>query len=89
MTLLRTHYYNIFFHFDVQKLNFLFPEIVTDHVDCLIENGIQTRNGTVIEADIVVCATGLTLQHNFPMSTIQVDVDGVVYDAPEHYIYRG
>jgi monooxygenase len=64
--------------------------VVTDHVDHLVDNGIKTRNsGEIINADIIVSATGLTLQKNFPMSTIQVDVDGIIYDAPEHYIYNG
>ena len=64
-------------------------DIVTDHVDELVEHGIRTREGTVLEADIIVSATGLTLQHNFPMSTVAVDVDGVAYDAPQHYIFNG
>ena len=63
--------------------------VVTDHIDRLVENGIQTASGEILEADIVVSATGLNLQQNFPMSTIRVDVDGVVYDSPEHFIYRG
>ena len=63
--------------------------VVTDHVDQLVEQGIQTQRGAIIEADIIVSATGLTLQPNFPMSTVQVDVDGTMYDAPDHYIFNG
>jgi monooxygenase len=63
--------------------------ICTDHIEALVDNGIQTQGGDVLDADIIVSATGLTLQQNFPMSTIRVDVDGVVYDAPNHFIYRG
>jgi monooxygenase len=42
-----------------------------------------------IAADIIVTATGIEMQQNFPMSTVDVDVDGVAYDAPQHFVYRG
>lgn len=62
---------------------------MTDHIDRFTEQGILTKSGRVtllvvdltrigklLEADLVVSATGLTLQKNFPMSTVKVDVDG-------------
>ena len=63
--------------------------VVTDHVARFVESGVCTGGGEVLEADIVVSATGLTLQHNFPMSTMKVSVDGVPYDAPNHFVFRG
>jgi monooxygenase len=37
--------------------------------------------GEHIDADIIVTATGLNMQSNFPMSTMEVTVDGEPYDA--------
>jgi len=64
-------------------------DIVTDNIDEFVETGIRTESGNIIEADIIVSATGLNLQENLPMSTIKVDVDGKPYNAPDHFIYRG
>lgn len=50
--------------------------IVTDHIDRFTSAGIRTRSGRLLEADLVVTATGMKLQENFPMSTITVSVDG-------------
>ena len=63
--------------------------VVTDHVEEIKENGILTRKGDLLKADIIVSATGLNLQQNFPMSTIQVSVDGRPYVPKEHFGYRG
>lgn len=37
---------------------------------------------------MIVSATGLNLQDNFPMSTVKVDVDGVPYDPPSTFFFR-
>ena len=63
--------------------------VVTDHIERFDANGIVTRGGVHLHADLVVAATGLTLQHNFRMSTISVDIDGVAYDAPHHFFFYG
>lgn len=62
--------------------------IVTGHIDTLTESGIRMKDGTNIEADIIIGATGLTLQQNLPFSTIKVLVDGTEYKASEHKIYK-
>merc|ERR1719323_2412282 len=62
--------------------------IVTGHIDTLTESGIKMKDGTNIEADIIIGATGLTLQQNLPFSTIKVLVDGTEYKASEHKIYK-
>jgi cation diffusion facilitator CzcD-associated flavoprotein CzcO len=36
--------------------------VVTDHIQCITENGIQLKSGATIEADIIVSATGLEIQ---------------------------
>ena len=48
--------------------------IVTDHIDHLTENGIQMKGGKHVDADFIICATGLTLQTNFPFSTMKVSL---------------
>merc|ERR1712066_439707 len=44
--------------------------------------------GDRIDADIIVTATGLQLDANFPMATMQVSVDGVPYVGREHVCYK-
>ena len=47
------------------------------------------KSGEHIDADFIISATGLTMQHNFPFSTIKVIVDGKEYKASDHLIYNG
>ena len=35
--------------------------VVTDEIECFIENGIQLKSGKLLEADIIVTATGFNL----------------------------
>eukprot|EP00092_Neocalanus_flemingeri_P028947 GFUD01031430.1.p1 GENE.GFUD01031430.1~~GFUD01031430.1.p1 ORF type:complete len:497 (+),score=112.16 GFUD01031430.1:102-1592(+) len=62
--------------------------IVTGHIDHFTENGIQMKDGKNIEADLIISATGLTIQQNFPFSTMKVTVDGKPYVAATHLIYN-
>jgi len=63
--------------------------MVTGHIDHLTEKGIEMKNGEHVDADFIISATGLTMQPNFPFSTMQVTIDGEAYKAPEHLIYNG
>merc|ERR1719228_1242562 len=45
--------------------------IVTGHIDQFTEQGIKMKNGEFVEADFIISATGLTIQHNLPFSTIK------------------
>ena len=47
------------------------------------------KGGEHITADFIISATGLTMQHNFPFSTVKVTVDGKEYKASDHLIYNG
>jgi len=62
--------------------------IVTGMIKTLTETGIQMKDGNHVEADIIISATGLTLQKNFPFSTIKVSIDGVPYKASDHLLYK-
>ena len=60
---------------------------MTGHIDHITENGIKMKSGEHIDADLIISATGLNLQKNFPFSTINVAIDGEEYNAPDHMMY--
>jgi cation diffusion facilitator CzcD-associated flavoprotein CzcO len=60
--------------------------VVTDHIDRFVESGIKLRSGEILEADIIVTATGLVMR---PMGGIKLVVDGTPVDVPNTMLYRG
>lgn len=60
--------------------------IVTDNIDRFTEKGILLKSGKELEADIVVCATGLELQL---FGGAQMVVDGKVWDPTKSIGYKG
>ncbi|MET0423189.1 MAG: NAD(P)/FAD-dependent oxidoreductase [Actinoplanes sp.] len=60
--------------------------VVTDHVDTFVPGGIRLRSGRVLEADVVVTATGLSL---LPAGGLRLTVDGVPVEIGEKAAYRG
>lgn len=63
--------------------------IVTDTIERFDREGILLRSGTHLKADLIVSATGLQLQTNYPMATMKVFIDGCEYVAADHFIYKG
>ena len=61
-------------------------EVVTDAIDTFVPEGIRLRSGRVLEADIVVTATGLNL---LPFGGIAPSVDGVEVDLSEQFVWQG
>ena len=61
-------------------------EVVTDHVDSFVPEGIRLKSGRVLEADVVVTATGLTLK---PFGGIAPSVDGETVDLHEQFVWQG
>ena len=61
-------------------------EIVTDHIETFTENGIRTKGGETIEADIVVTATGLDIQL---LGGAEVFVDGEKVEFGDRLLYKG
>ncbi|MFD3264227.1 flavin-containing monooxygenase [Phenylobacterium ferrooxidans] len=61
-------------------------EVVTDHIETFTETGIKLKSGKVLEADIVVSATGLVLQ---AMNGLKLTVDGRVIDPGKTLSYKG
>jgi monooxygenase len=60
--------------------------VVTQEIDRLTERGIALKDGSEIEADIIVTATGLVLQ---VLGGIEVTVDGRAVDFSKTLNYKG
>ncbi|MDX1697517.1 MAG: NAD(P)/FAD-dependent oxidoreductase [Thiohalobacterales bacterium] len=60
--------------------------VVTDHIERFTENGILTRSGELLEADIIITATGFNLS---VMGDIPFDIDGEPVDFADTFTYRG
>ncbi len=61
-------------------------EIITDHIDHITTKGILLQSGKCIDADIIVCATGLKVKI---LGGISLDIDGQQYKPSDSYCYRG
>jgi len=60
--------------------------VVTDTIQTVSENGLQLSSGQFLEADIIVSATGLSLNM---LGDIQVTVDGQAFKPSQAMAYRG
>jgi monooxygenase len=59
--------------------------IVTDHIERFTENGIKLVSGEILEADIIVTATGLNAQL---FNNIDFEVDGKQVDFSKKICYK-
>lgn len=60
--------------------------IETDHIEKLTEQGILLKSGKVLDADIIVSATGLEIQL---LGGLTATIDGKSFDAKDHMMYQG
>jgi len=60
--------------------------VVTDRIDRFVETGIRLESGTVLEADVIVTATGLNL---LALGGIELTVDGRRRELPGLIGYKG
>jgi cation diffusion facilitator CzcD-associated flavoprotein CzcO len=60
--------------------------VVTDHIERFTEQGILTKSGELLEADIIITATGFELS---VMGDIPFDIDGEPVDFAKTCTYRG
>ncbi|WP_067701590.1 flavin-containing monooxygenase [Nocardia jejuensis] len=60
--------------------------IATDHIDTFTETGIRLRSGEELPADIVVSATGLTVQM---LGGAELEVDGEALATRDLVAYKG
>jgi monooxygenase len=61
-------------------------EVVTDTIDTFVPEGVRVRSGRVLEADVVVTATGLKL---LPLGGIALTVDGRAVELSEQFVWNG
>ncbi|GAB2677614.1 flavin-containing monooxygenase [Nocardia goodfellowii] len=61
-------------------------EVVTDHIETFVPEGIQLKSGRVLPADIVITATGLQL---LAFGGITPIVDGRKVDLAEQFVWQG
>jgi cation diffusion facilitator CzcD-associated flavoprotein CzcO len=60
--------------------------VVTDHIDRFTDKGVLTKSGELLEADIIITATGFNLS---VMGDMAFDVDGEPVDFGNTFTYRG
>jgi monooxygenase len=60
--------------------------VVTDTIEAFTETGIRLTSGEVLEADVIVTATGLTL---VPCGGIKLTVDNREIDVRDSFVYKG
>lgn len=61
-------------------------EVVTDHIDTFVPEGIRLKSGRVLEADVVVTATGLQLR---AFGGVALVVDGTRVALSEQFVWQG
>lgn len=61
-------------------------EVVTDHIDSFVPEGIRLKSGGVLEADVVVSATGLKM---LAFGGISLTVDGAPITLSEQFVWQG
>lgn len=60
--------------------------VVTGHIKTFTKTGIKLESGDLLEADLVVSATGLEL---LPMGGMAIEVDGKLMSLPDTLGFRG
>jgi cation diffusion facilitator CzcD-associated flavoprotein CzcO len=60
--------------------------VVTDDIEEFTEQGIVTKSGELLQADIIITATGFNMSIT---GDIAIDVDGSPIDLGETFTYRG
>lgn len=60
--------------------------VVTGHIETFTEKGVLLTDGRALEADIIVTATGLTLQ---TLGGMTLTVDGDPVDVADRVVYKG
>ena len=60
--------------------------VITDHIEKITENGVQLVSGAHLDADIIVCATGLEL---VLLGGAEFTLDGEAIDFANEWTYKG
>ncbi|MFE4456350.1 flavin-containing monooxygenase [Nocardia tengchongensis] len=60
--------------------------VITDHIETFVPEGIRLQSGRVVEADVVVTATGLQL---LAFGGIDLVVDGAPVNLSDQFVWQG
>jgi len=60
--------------------------VVTDTIETVTEAGIRTSNGTTLDADIIITATGLKMKF---AGGVNITLDGTHVDVSNKYLWKG
>jgi len=60
--------------------------VVTNHIDCFVEDGVRLETGEILPADLIVTATGLNV---VLAGQMDVSLDGAPQDLTETFGYYG
>ncbi len=60
--------------------------VETDTIETFLENGIQLSSGKILEADIVISATGLQL---LPFGGAKISINQENFDITKQFVYKG
>ncbi|AOA57286.1 flavin-containing monooxygenase [Acinetobacter larvae] len=69
-----------------EVLNRQQASIVTDHIERFTEDGILLQSGTLLNADIIVSATGLNIE---VLGGIKISIDGQAVNPADQLLYQG
>ncbi|MBL1078153.1 NAD(P)/FAD-dependent oxidoreductase [Nocardia sp. 2] len=61
-------------------------QVVTDHIETFVPEGIRLKSGRVLEADVVITATGLQL---LAFGGITLTVDGAPVRLSDQFVWQG
>lgn len=61
-------------------------DVKTDIIETFTENGIQLKSGEILEADIIISATGLKL---LPFGGAKIFINNNPFDITKQFIYKG
>ncbi len=61
-------------------------DVVTNHIERIEANGIRLKNGDLIEADVVITATGLNL---LPFGGVSINLNNQPFDLAKSFVYKG
>lgn len=60
--------------------------VVTQQIDSFTEHGVRLQSGQLLEADIIVSATGLQM---LALGAVRLTVDGALIDPGQLFVYKG
>ena len=61
-------------------------DIVTDHIKTVIPQGLELKSGQILDADIIVTATGLKMRVG---GGVKIFVDGSLVNISEKFMWKG